>query len=156
MKIGIIIHSETGNTYSVALKLQKKLMTMGHLAEIERLTAIGGEQTDANKVQLGKVPNIAAYDALVLGGPVRGFSISPVLAAFIKQTKTLHNIKVACFVTQFFPYPWMGGYSSISQTKMICESKSAIVIGTGIVNWKSLRREKKITEVVDKFSGLFS
>lgn len=156
MKIGIIVHSETGNTYSVALKLHEKLIAVGHLVEIERLRPIGAEQTDANKIRFEKLPDTGRYDALVIGGPVRGFSISPVLAAFIEQTKSLQNKKVACFATQFFPYPWMGGNRTIAQTKKICESKGAEVLGTGIVNWKSKQREKKITEVVEKLSILFN
>lgn len=155
MKIGIIIHSETGNTYSVALKLQEKLIAAGHLVDIERLTSIGGEQTDVNKIRFGKLPDIGMYDALVFGGPVRGFSISPVLAAFLTQARSLQSKEVVCMATQFFPYPWMGGNRTISQTKKICESKGAVVIGTGIVNWKSSQREKKIFDVVERLSGLF-
>ena len=39
VKVGIIIHSHTGNTLAVAEKLQERLMEAGHQAEIQRVTA---------------------------------------------------------------------------------------------------------------------
>jgi hypothetical protein len=39
--------------------------------------------------------------------------------------------------------------------KDICESKGAVVCGSGDVNWLRLRRGKKIAEVVNSLSELF-
>ena len=36
MKIGIIVYSKTGNTYSVAEKLESSLAKAGHTVEIKR------------------------------------------------------------------------------------------------------------------------
>jgi flavodoxin len=55
MKIGIIVHSQTGHTYSVVQKLQEKLLAAGHSVNIERIKSVGGEQKhekDANKIRL--------------------------------------------------------------------------------------------------------
>ena len=41
MNIGIILYSETGNTYSVSQKLKEKLIKAGHSVNIERLKVIG-------------------------------------------------------------------------------------------------------------------
>lgn len=156
MKIGIIIHSHTGNTYTVAIKLQEKLLVTGHLVDIKRLIPVDGEQSYAKNIRFEKPPDIEMYDVLVFGGPVRGASISPVLAAFLTQIKTLERKTVACLVTQFFPCKWMGGTRAIGQMSEICKSKGAIICGSGIVNWMSIQRDKKISDVVEKLSGLFS
>jgi len=37
MKIGIIVYSKTGNTYSVGMKLKDQLIQLGHDVEITRL-----------------------------------------------------------------------------------------------------------------------
>ena len=37
MNIGIILYSQTGNTYSVSLKLKEKLITAGHSVNIKQL-----------------------------------------------------------------------------------------------------------------------
>ena len=155
MKIGIIVHSQTGHTYSVAQKLQDKLLKVGQTADIERLIPEDEKQIDASKVRLKTIPDISKYDALVFAGPVHGFSISPVLSAFLSNITALQSKKVAIMVTHFFPFPKMGGNQTIAKIKNICESKGAIVCGTGIVDWSSLRRDKMITEIVEKLSNLF-
>ncbi|GAI59530.1 unnamed protein product [marine sediment metagenome] len=43
MNIGIILYSQTGNTYSVSLKLKEKLITAGPFVDIERLKVVGEE-----------------------------------------------------------------------------------------------------------------
>lgn len=155
MKIGIIVYSQTGNTYSVAQKLQENLIRVGQSVDIERLIPEDEKQNDANKVRLKAIPDISKYDALILGNPVQGFSISPILAAFLSNIASLKSKKVAIMVTQFLPFPQMGGNQAIAKIKNICESKGAVVCGTGVVNWSSRRREKMITEVVDKLTRLF-
>ena len=37
MKIGIVVYSQTGNTYQVAEKLQETLSDKGHSVNIERI-----------------------------------------------------------------------------------------------------------------------
>ena len=158
MKIGIIVHSQTGNTYSVVQKLKEKLLSAGHSVNIERLESVGGEKTnvkDATKIQLKANPDISSYDKLIFAAPVQGASISSVLSAYLTQVASLQNKKVVCLVTEFFPYPWMGGNHAISQMKNICESKGASIIGTGIVNWMGRQREKRIEDVVEKLGRLF-
>lgn len=155
MKIGIVVHSSTGNTYSVAEKLRVKLVASGHSVELKKIEPVGGENpnnTDINKITFDPQPNVVGFDALVLCGPVRGFSISPVLSAYLEKIDSLKGQKVDLFVTQFFPFSWMGGKNAITQMKKICETKGAIVGITGIVNWKNRKREKMIADIVDRFS----
>lgn len=153
MKIGLFIHSNTGNTYSVAEKLQNKLISGGHTVVLKKLEVVGGENTneaDINKIKFDPLPDASGYDALVFGAPVRGMSISPVLSAYLSKIPSLKGQKVDLFVTQYFPYPWMGGKHAISQMKKICEDKGALVGKTGIVNWKNKKREQMIEDVVNQ------
>lgn len=152
MKIGIIIHSHTGNTLSVAQKLKEVLLAAGQSATLEQVTALNDEQTDVNKIQLTKIPDAGAYDMLIFGAPVRGASLSPVMSAYLSQGPSLQGKKVSCFVTEFFPYSWMGGNRAIRQMKKICEAKGAKVYETGIVNWSGMQRKRKITDTVEKLS----
>ncbi len=52
MKIGIIVHSQTDNTYSVALKLQDALIQSGNEVEVKRVTMSGGDRPE-NKEKSG-------------------------------------------------------------------------------------------------------
>ncbi len=59
-------------------------------------------------------------------------------------------------MTEFFPFPWMGGNHAIRQMKKICQSKGASILATGIVNWgvKS-RRTKTMAKAVDQLGKAF-
>jgi menaquinone-dependent protoporphyrinogen IX oxidase len=153
MKIRIIVHSQTGHTYTVAEKLKNKLTAGGHFVDLKKIEPVGGESlnnTDISKIAFDHQPNVSGYDAVIFCAPVRGGSISPVLAAYLAKIDTLKDKKVDLFVTQFFPYSWMGGKQAISQMRKKCEDKGAIIGTTGIVNWKNRKREKMIEEVVNK------
>ena len=141
MNIGIILYSETGNTYSVCQKLKEKLVKTGHSVNIERLKVVGKAKRPTKDIQLESLPDIEPYDALVFGSPVQAFS--------------LKDKKVAFLVTQYFPFPWLGGNHAIGQMKKICESKGATIRGTAVVNWSKPSREKQISEIVEKLSKLF-
>lgn len=69
MKVGIIIHSHTGNTLSVAERLKEKLVAVGHQATIDQVTAVN--EDPSAKVELKTMPDTSTYDALIFGAPVR-------------------------------------------------------------------------------------
>jgi len=155
MNIGIILYSETGNTYSVSQKLKEKLVKAGHSVNIERLKAIGKVKPGTKDIKFEMLPDIEPYDALVFGSPVQAFSLSSAMRVYLSQIKSLQDKKAAFLVTQFFPFPWLGGNHTIGQMKKICESKGANICGTAVVNWSKPSREKQITEMVEKLSKSF-
>lgn len=153
MKVGIIVHSHTGNTLSVAQRLKEVLAAAGHLVSIERVEAIDENPNAAINVKLKNIPDTSAYDILIFGAPVRGFSLSPVMKAYLAQIPTLNEKRVGCFLTQAFPHPSMGGNRAMGEFKKACEAKNGNVIQAGIVNW-SLGREKKIANILEKLGSL--
>ena len=155
MNIGIILYSETGNTYSVSQKLKEKIVKAGHSVNIERLKVIGKVHPSTKDVKFESLPDIEPYDALVFGSPVQAFSLSSAMTAYLSQIKSLLDKKVAFLVTQFFPFPWLGGNRTIGQMKKICESKGATICGAAVVNWSKPSRGKQIAEMVEKLSKLF-
>ena len=155
MRLGIIVHSYTGNTFSVAEKLQAKLIETGHQAEIERIKIVGGEQPNSVQFQIENPPDAGQYDALIVGGPVRGFSVSPVIAAYLQQVSSLKDKKVACFVTKHLSSSWTGGNRALKSMKSFCEAKGGTVAGTGIIFWKSKDRDREIDALAEKMCSLF-
>jgi len=152
MKIGIIVHSFTGNTLKVAEKLKEELISIGHNVKLEQVTAVNEDPKQANKVELKNIPDVSSYDAVIFGCPVRGFSLSPVMKLYLSQVSSLKGKKISCFVTHHFPFAWMGGNSTIKQFKAASEAKEGVVTESGIVNWSSKNREKNILEVVERLS----
>jgi flavodoxin len=156
MNIGIIVHSHTGNTLSVATKLAQRLQSQGHRVDLHKLEVVGGENTGESKpenIALAAIPDPASYDALVFAGPVRGFSISPAMARCFSLLPFLLDKKVAVFVTQQFPKPWLGGTRAVGQYAAQLKKLGAVVSVTGIVNWSNKKREQMIETVVTSVCG---
>jgi flavodoxin len=155
MKIGIIVHSQTNNTYSVALKLQKKLTEMDNEVDIKKVTMVGGDRPEnKEKIQLESSPLVTEYDALIFGAPVHAFSLAPAMQIYLEKLPTLENKKVALFVTKKLRFEWTGGSRAIGQMKNYIYSKGGNVMGTGIVVWNN-HKDHKINELANYFAGLF-
>ena len=154
MNIGIIIHSCTGNTLSVAEKLKSALAAKGHAVKLERVTAVHEDPGTKERIMLASAPDIIPYDAVIIGAPVRAFSLSPVMKAYLAQIPEIQGTKVACFVTEHFPKPWMGGNQAIKQMMHAIGNKGGSVTATGVVNWSGKAREEQIQAVVSTLSGI--
>ena len=155
MNIGIIVYSQTGNTHSVALKLQEKLATAGHSANLERIEVSGEAGPGAKDFQLTTKPAVDPYDALVFGAPVQGFALSAAMKRYLEQIASLQHKKVGCFVTKHLPFYWTGGNQAINKMKKLCTAKDGTICGSGIVIWSSARREQMITDVIEKLGSVF-
>jgi len=154
MKIGIIVHSITNNTYSVAQKLHDKLIEAGHDVEIRRVSMVGGDRPEGKNIELENPPDVSPYDALIFGSPVHAFSLAPAMRVYLEQIPSVQDKKIALYVTKGLRFDWTGGTRAIGQMKKICQSKGGIIMGTGIIVWNK-QRDQKIAEMVQKFSTLF-
>lgn len=156
MNIGIIVHSQTGNTYSVASKLKEKLVTLGNEAELERLKVTGEDKPGKKDVTLEKIPEAGKYDTIIFASPVQAFSLSSVMAAYLKQINSLKGKNAGCLMTQYFPFPFLGGNRAMRQITNICVSKGATIFSTGIVNWSRSDREEQISKIVESMAKQIS
>ena len=154
MNIGIIVHSPTGNTFSVAKRLEKALEKAGHTVKLERLKTVE-EYKQGKPINFEDLPELSGFDAMIFGAWVEGFSLSGPMKAYMKRMGSLKGKKVACFVTKALPFHWTGGNRAISTMKKGLEKKDGRVCGTGIVIWREKRREERIIKVVERFTGLF-
>ena len=64
----------------------------------------------------------------------------------------MKGLKADLFVTQAFPYAWMGGNRAIRQMKAICEKKGAQIDNTAVINWRSKKRNANIREAIERLS----
>lgn len=153
MKIGVIVYSWTGNTYSVAKRIEERLLQAGHSVTVERIEIVGGKHPQGENFEIRVAPDASKYDVVIFGSPVEGFAVAPVMKRYLGQLPSLLHKNIACFVTQAFPYPWLGGNRAISQMVKLCEAKSGVVISTGVVNWKNKHREELIIRAVDNITS---
>ncbi|WP_174591422.1 flavodoxin family protein [Methanocella conradii] len=155
MKIGIIVHSQTGHTLSVVERLKERLTAAGHSVEIERITPVDENERGLENVKFEKLPDISPYEAFIFAAPVQAFSVSPVMKAYLGRLPALNGKNAACFVTKSLPFSWTGGRQAISFMKNSIEAKGGKVVATGIINWGGRGREKEIAELLEQFSKAF-
>ena len=156
MKIGIMVHSNTGHTLSVAQRLKERLTMEGHLVNLVKLEAISSNPSSRQNVQLKTVPDINGYDVVFFASPVHGGLLAPAMKAYLSQIGTLKGKRIAGFVTQAFSVESMGGKSAINQMKKICEDNGGNICETGIINWFNMNREKKIKDTLDRLAKAVS
>lgn len=150
MKIGIILFSETGNTYSVAKKIKEHLKNKD--VTIEKV-AIQRLSSDRSHFNFTYEPCVKDYDLIIFGAFTEGFMLTPVMKEYLSK-QDLTNKKTMAFITHFFPFAWMGGTNSLKQMTNLLETKGSKILSTGVINWKSSKRIKDIDDLVNKFTQL--
>ncbi len=155
MRIGIVVYSQTGNTRSVAAKLNEALSKAGQQVSLDEVKLAGERKGGDRTFTLGPLPELSRYDAVVLGAAVEAFSLSPVMATYLETIPTLEKKDIACLVTQGFPYGWMGGNRAVRQMRRLCEAKGGKVLGGEVVNWMGAGLEEWTARAVEKLAELF-
>lgn len=159
MKIGIIVYSQTNNTYSVAEKLGDKLKRSGHSVTIERIETEGEVKPGEKDIKFKSRPEVKNYSGLVFCSPVHAFSLPPAMETYLGGISALKGKRTACFITKKLPFNWTGGTRTVNRMKKIIKSKGGSVSGSGIIVWrgeeKNPDREKKIDDLVGEISGIF-
>lgn len=152
MKVGIIVYSQTGNTFEVAEEMEKKISGSGHTVKIDRITVEGEPNPGEKKIKFENKPDVSSYDMIVFGAPVQAFSLCVVMKSYLADVGDLKGKKVHLFTTKAISNKWTGGNGAIKKMKKLSEEKGAKIGESGIIFWKEKHRDKMIKEVVDKIS----
>lgn len=157
MKIGIIVHSQSGHTVSVGEKLRERLESGGHDVQLMRMQTIEepNAPTNPKAIELDSLPDVDGFDALVFGAWVEGFNLCQGFKMYAGQLPPIKAERVSCFITQQFRFKWMGGNRSLSQMKKLLEKKGASVQKEAVINWSSKKREQQIGQLVESFSSQY-
>ena len=148
MNIGIIVYSETGNTRSVAEKMQETLAAAGHTAEIFDIAAEKEVKGGGMDVKLVSAPAVDGFDALIFGAPVQAFSLCRAMRAYLKQLPDLPGVPTACYVTHALRMKWMGSNRALRAMCALSMQKSSLSVPLGDVHWGSQQRAEQIAAVV--------
>jgi flavodoxin len=152
MKIGLIVYSETGNTLSVAQKLEQSLKTAGHTVTLEKIEAERDPKTNA--ITFKSMPAVDTYEAVIFASPVQGFSLAPATKMYLSQISSLSGKKAACFITQHLKKNWMGGSHAVRQIASACKEKGTDICLSGIVHWSSDARDAQIEDAIRTLSAI--
>lgn len=157
MKIGVIVHSQSGNTLLVGERIFKNLKSDGHEVTLDRFQNIEtfNEAQQTDNIKLDHIPDAAGFDALIFGAWVQAFNLCPGFHLYLKQIPDFNTNNVSCFLTEQFPYKWMGGSLALSKMKRFLVEKGADIKASGIINWSNKKREQQIDELVARFSSQY-
>lgn len=150
MKIGIIVYSKTGNTLHAAERIAARLTMAGEQVEIQRFTAEEESAQSSRPVRLHKTPNPNLYDVLIIGSPVKAFSLDPAMTMYLQQEEFTNQVPTFCFLTQYFKKPWMGGNHAMKQLLSQLSAKGVAAQSLGIVNWSNAKREAQIDSIAEQ------
>jgi flavodoxin len=99
MKVGIIVHSQSGHTVTFARAIAERLSKAGIEYDIELLRTKGIVKPRKKHVEFLRLPDISGYDIVLFGAPVWAFTISPAIIAFMRTIKSLKGKKALPFIT---------------------------------------------------------
>jgi multimeric flavodoxin WrbA len=126
------------------------LLKTGNEVRLKRITAGNDASNSRRPPVLTSIPDISGYDAVILGAPVQGGRLSPVMQTYLDMLPSVRGKKVACFVTQHFTTKLMGSTRAVKQITQAVEQKGSSILSSGIVQWSSKNREEQILQVIDQ------
>lgn len=154
MKIGIIVYSYSGNTLSVAQRIEQALRSAGHIVSLEMIEPVGGDPNSPAPVELKSAPDINPYDTIIFASPVQAFNLARVMKLYLSELPSHTDKKAYCFVTQHLKKKWMGGKRAVKQISKACKEKGLDIISSGIINWSSRERDQQIDDLVSMFASI--
>lgn len=149
MKIGVIVYSYTNNTLTIAKKLESILLDKGYDVEVKSIKA-EDESTNINHYNLVNIPSVENYDSIVFATCVRGFDCALIFKQYIQTIKTLKDKKVCGFVSQYFPFDFMGGSQALKSMKKMINDKEANFIELSSIHMKSKNVDKQIDNLTNQ------
>lgn len=151
MKIGFIIHSQSGNTLSVAHKLMDQLKIQGHDVV---LTHIKDEDVNNSMQHPERLVTVvdeitSNVDVLFIGGWVQAFSLCRGLNHYINHQLSIQAKETHLFLTHHFPFEWMGGTNAMKQLVKPLMSKGLDIKTSKIFNWSRKNNQHQIELWID-------
>jgi NAD(P)H dehydrogenase (quinone) len=147
MKIGIIVHSYTGNTLLVAQKLMETFQEAGHEAEVLRVVVKDENPNKPDGLVMESAPDPTPYDLVIFGAPVRAFTLTPGMTKYLSGIPALPGKRVGCYVTKQLPQMWTGGNRALRQMKKWIAGHGGNVLAAEAVFWGGKDRDAQIDRV---------
>ncbi len=137
LKTAIIVHSQTGTTLEFAEHIAAQLREKKHSVDLVHLQTDpeikSGSVRRTAPFKISNLPAVKDYSLILLGGPVWGFSASPIAIAALKKLGDLSGKKILPFVTMGFPHPALGGRKAIVMMSDKARESGATVLPGKII-----------------------
>jgi len=155
MKIGIVVFSQTGNTFSVAERLGVKFSEKKIENEVIKLEVSGDPYPGSKNFKVHNKPDLSIYDAYVFASPVQAFTLAAAMKMYLKDISTIEGKKAAVFATQHLK-PVFGGNRTIKKLTSLINNKGGEVLGSFLIGWKRPDRDEMIEKGIQELANLFN
>jgi flavodoxin len=154
VKIGIFVHSQSGNTAKLGLAVTHALREKGHDVSVELLRPVGKVGLWSKRVTFREIPEPEEFDMLIFGGPNWAFGSSPLIVSLLKQLSTLKGKKILFFITSLLPDSLSGARRGIARINDLCEGLGATVLPGVSLAWGIYCGKKRLDATVEKICSL--
>jgi NAD(P)H dehydrogenase (quinone) len=153
MHIGIVIHSQSGHTATVAKAIAEKFREAGHEVDIKLLLTTGMPRPGSRRFTICNAPDeedMAQWEAILVGGPVWGLKASPVIIEFLTWLKKLDGKKALSFVTHGLPWPALGAHQAISAMNEDLNASGGTVMPGEILHYFFGVKKEKLNAAAER------
>ncbi len=148
MKIGLIVHSQTGHTLGIAKEIEKALITEDHDVELKMVVAKSHKPWKENQPVLNEVPDAKGYDILVMGAPVWGFTLSLVMTEYLYMVQPITTKRLILFSTGAL-HRWFGGNRAIKKMAKLSKVHDSKILKAGAIRFPRNKHPMYIDEVIE-------
>jgi len=155
MKASIVVFSQTGHTIFFARAVAEHLGKVGYDVDIELLRTRKFARPHARDIELRKIPDPSQYDVIVVGGPVWGFEVNPVTAAYLDSIETLKGKRAAAIATHALPKA-LGCTRALRRLTGKLEALGAQVAHTEGLHWLFSVNRRRMEEAAKRIAERLS
>jgi flavodoxin len=154
MKIGIIVHSQSGHTAAFAKAIAAKCSEHGHDVDTILLMTTGLSRPSSRRFTISNAPGdteLAQFDAVLVGGPVWAFTASPVVMKYLASIGTLKGKKAIAFVTMGLPWKAFGASRALyAMTRKLEASYAEALSGEALHFFFGKSNKKQLDAAVER------
>jgi flavodoxin len=154
MKIGIIVHSQSGHTAAFAKAIAAKCSERGHDVDTILLMTTGLSRPSSLRFTISNAPGdaeLAQFDRVLVGGPVWAFKASPVIMKYLSSIGALKGKKALAFVTMGFPWKALGASRALySMSKKLELSDAEALPGEAVRYLFGKSNKKQLDAAVER------
>lgn len=154
MKISIAVHSKSGVTLALAEAAAGRLRENDHEVTLLPLEPEGEVQPHQKDVRLKSAPDCRGFDAILVGGPIWAFGMSPVAMAFASGLGDLAGKRVLPFATMGFRLKFLGGAQGVSALGGVLRRKGARVLPGVVASAWASRSDAEKNTLIDRIAAL--
>ena len=154
MKILIAYYSKSGSTEAIAKKLSAILQQNRHMVTVFKIRPMrelkAYDYGKNSHIELKQpLPDVSAYDLILIGTPVWSFCPSPIVSSYLRQLRRIKGKRVALFAScMALPGTTIQRMSSILSTKGAVVAESLTIRSVFKIDETKLGEAEKFVQLL--------